>query len=296
MHASPSTSRAKVQWARHVIARGTSARAFTNGTVPPPRQQQRVPAMPGGAQLAMPSTRSRDNTRMRRAGRIEPHARTGAAVPHSPTALAAVADQRQFRGPCVVNLVGKRAADVTFNAHPHPAASLNAYMAHAVEHFASIPLPMGGKLRKLDGNRMEMTVPRIEMFDIWLQPKAVTTVNVRPNRAEITSTTGDCVLSGSHHVTKLGLNERFNLNVRIVFSWDDSESTRRTLRHHRIRVHSHLEVEVDVPPPFSFMPKPMLKATGDLAITTVLTAMAESFLGKLSKDYDAWAKALPVTA
>lgn len=49
-------------------------------------------------------------------------------------------------------------------------------MTHASQHFAAISLPMGGKLRKLDANRMEMVVPRIELFDIWLQPKAITNV------------------------------------------------------------------------------------------------------------------------
>lgn len=60
------------------------------------------------------------------------------------------------------------------------------------------------------------------------------------DRAEITSTTGDCVLYGSHHVNQLGLNERFNLDVRIVFTWDDQSSRNGP----KIYVNGSIKVEV----------------------------------------------------
>ncbi len=49
-------------------------------------------------------------------------------------------------------------------------------MEHAADHFASIPLPLGGKLKKIDDHHMEMTVPKMEVFDVWLQPRALTKI------------------------------------------------------------------------------------------------------------------------
>ena len=45
-----------------------------------------------------------------------------------------------------------------------------------------------------------------------------------PNSLEVTSTTKDCVMEGSQHVTQLGLHDRYNLDVRIVLSWTDKSS------------------------------------------------------------------------
>lgn len=89
---------------------------------------------------------------------------------------AEVVMRRQLKGPCVVELVGLRLASVNVARHAHPAANLQEYMTHAAEHFSNIPLPLGGKLSRLDATHIELVVPKIEIFDIWLQPKAVTQV------------------------------------------------------------------------------------------------------------------------
>lgn len=44
-----------------------------------------------------------------------------------------------------------------------------------------------------------------------------------PGRIEFTSTTEDCGLVGSHHVKDFKLDERFNLDVRIIFQWKDED-------------------------------------------------------------------------
>lgn len=46
---------------------------------------------------------------------------------------------------------------------------------------------------------------------------------------EVTAGTGDCILEGSHHVAKLNLNDRFNLDVKIVFTWTEAPRPSMTI-------------------------------------------------------------------
>ena len=44
---------------------------------------------------------------------------------------------------------------------------------------------------------------------------------ILPNRLEVTSTTADCVMDGSHQVKQLGLHERYNVDVSIILKWNE---------------------------------------------------------------------------
>lgn len=66
------------------------------------------------------------------------------------------------------------------------------------------------------------------------------TCSVLPTRADVTSGTFDCVLHGSHHVQQLKLNERFNVDVRITFTWEEGVATRSP----RMSVKGDIQVEV----------------------------------------------------
>ena len=48
---------------------------------------------------------------------------------------------------------------------------------------------------------------------------ALAACSVMNDHLAVTSTTADCILDGSHHVTDLNLNDRYNLDVRIVMNW-----------------------------------------------------------------------------
>ena len=43
----------------------------------------------------------------------------------------------------------------------------------AATNFANIELPMGGKISSADANHIELVIPRIQLFDVWLQPRAL---------------------------------------------------------------------------------------------------------------------------
>lgn len=64
-------------------------------------------------------------------------------------------------------------------------------------------------------------------------------LSVVQNKAEITSHTADCILEGSQHVSAMNLNERFELDVKIVFTWDEKQQ-----KENAIHVDGSLKVEV----------------------------------------------------
>ena len=49
-----------------------------------------------------------------------------------------------------------------------------------------------------------------------------------------------------------------------------------------------LEVQVDIPPPFSFTPKPILEATGNALLKSVLITIKQRLLHQLLADYRCW--------
>ena len=50
-----------------------------------------------------------------------------------------------------------------------------------------------------------------------------------------------------------------------------------------------LVVDVDLPAPFSYMPKVVTTAGGNLTIQTMLSALATQFTKSFVRDYEAWA-------
>jgi Protein of unknown function (DUF1997) len=54
---------------------------------------------------------------------------------------------------------------------------------------------------------------------------------------------------------------------------------------------ANLEVLVELPPPFSFMPRPMLEAAGNGLLLSVLTTIKQRLLTQLLLDYRHWASA-----
>ena len=113
---------------------------------------------------------------------------------------------------------------------------------------------MGGKISSADADHIELVIPRIQLFDVWLQPRAlaklrcvtshpmevfglmlcaialsstisiilamlIVVCSVFPERITFTSKTENCVLDGSHHVKDFRLDERFVIDVTMTFRW-----------------------------------------------------------------------------
>lgn len=130
---------------------------------------------------------SLNSSRVSRGSRF-PHLAPVFAPPASPRFFAPVRFQpdsgseatkrqegkKKLTGPCVINIQGKKGASTKFSSllDSRSSASLQTFMEGAADHFASITLPLGGKMTKIDKDHLLMIVPKIKIFDLWLQPSS----------------------------------------------------------------------------------------------------------------------------
>jgi hypothetical protein len=174
--------------------------------------------------------------------------------------------------------------------------NLQEYMSHAAANFANIELPMGGKISSLDQSHIELVIPRIQLFDVWLQPKAQAELRTFPEKIVFASRTENCRLEGSHHVQQFKLEERFNLCVNMQFTWSNISSGTGTSGGEgnpstsTIFAEGNMELEVDIPPPFSFIPRLVLQSTANTALSASFSLILTSFVNRLAQDYSAWAQ------
>ncbi|MBW4675573.1 MAG: DUF1997 domain-containing protein [Desmonostoc geniculatum HA4340-LM1] len=78
------------------------------------------------------------------------------------------------------------------------------------------------------------------------------------------------------------INQRFALNLKGYLS--PKELSTGT----RLQGKADLEVQVDLPPPFSLTPKPILEATGNGLLKSVLLTVKQRLLHQLLADYRYW--------
>jgi hypothetical protein len=96
--------------------------------------------------------------------------------------------------------------------------------------------------------------------------------------------------NGTIHVRSLSceilgieyINQRFALNLKGHLS--PEQQGINTL----LKGRADLEVLVDLPPPFSYMPKPILEATGSGLLKSVLLTIKQRLLHQLLADYRRW--------
>ena len=78
----------------------------------------------------------------------------------------------KVKGDCIVLMEGRQKAECLVVHSYDKGCSLQDYMTDAARHFSSIALPLGGKISTVDSETIELIVPRISLFDVWLQPRA----------------------------------------------------------------------------------------------------------------------------
>ncbi|MEH1922645.1 DUF1997 domain-containing protein [Nostoc sp.] len=78
------------------------------------------------------------------------------------------------------------------------------------------------------------------------------------------------------------INQRFALNLKGHLSPQEFSTGTR------LQGRADLEVLVDFPPPFSFTPKPILEATGNGLLKSVLLSVKQRLLNQLLADYRYW--------
>ncbi len=78
------------------------------------------------------------------------------------------------------------------------------------------------------------------------------------------------------------INQRWSLNLQGYLS--PQESNNITI----LQGKADLEVEVDIPPPFSFAPQPILEATGNGLLKSILMTIKQRLQHQLLADYQHW--------
>eukprot|EP00798_Chlamydomonas_sp_ICE-L_P017858 gene17858-24246_t len=139
-------------------------------------------------------------------------------------------------------------------------ASIRNYFWGAMSNFTSLTLPMGGTLSRLKGNEMSLKIPRIALFDVWLEPTAIAEVEAVDGALIMSS--DKCTLDGSSHVQEFRLDEKFSMQLNIRFTCTEPEV-------------STLEA-------LAAAAAPLIHAEGEISVE-------KTFVASLAKDYEAWA-------
>ncbi|NJR50715.1 MAG: DUF1997 domain-containing protein [Leptolyngbyaceae cyanobacterium CSU_1_3] len=116
---------------------------------------------------------------------------------------------------------------------------------------------------------MTLSIQPIVDMRVWTDSEG--TVNVRSIACEI---------RGTEYI-----NQRFTLNLmgRLYPTQEQGKTY--------LKGKADLEVLVELPPPFSFMPRPMLETAGNGLLLSVLTTIKQRLLTQLLLDYRNWASA-----
>jgi Protein of unknown function (DUF1997) len=154
------------------------------------------------------------------------------------------------------------------------------------------PLPIQHYLRQpqrlvkalVDNSRIQQLSE--EVFRLKMRPLTFMSLSIQPtvdmrvwaeSNGIIYLRSLNCEIVGFEYI-----NQRFALNLKGYLS--PKESTTGT----RLQGRADLEVEVDLPPPFSFTPKPILEATGNGLLKSVLLTVKQRLLHQLLADYRYW--------
>ncbi|BAY11458.1 DUF1997 domain-containing protein [Calothrix sp. NIES-2098] len=155
------------------------------------------------------------------------------------------------------------------------------------------PIPIQHYLRQpqrlvhalVDPNRIQQLSE--EVFRLKMRPLSFLSLSIQPtvdmrvwaeSHGTIYLRSVGCEILGIEYI-----NQRFALNLKGYLS--PSQISTGT----RLQGKADLEVEVELPPPFSFTPKPILEATGNGLLKSVLLTVKQRLLHQLLADYRRWA-------
>lgn len=161
--------------------------------------------------------------------------------------------------------------------------NLAAYMQLPTDQYVLIPLPNNAKLEKTSNGLFTLLVPELQIFNVWLRPHVVSSVDVTPSGVFIQAV--ECRLDGSPEVQRLDLNSKFELSVKVILEGVQDPRGLRSV----ITCRSEISVWVDPPQIFRLMfPKPLMVETGNAVVRSTLRLLQTTFLQGLASDYNRW--------
>jgi len=171
------------------------------------------------------------------------------------------------------------------DAGPGP-GQLDNYMRLPVEQYAVLD---GANIERLDSNLFRLSVPRLEFFDLWIEPVLEVTVNLKeaPGQApKVVMVAQNCKIKGSDWVEQWKLNERFDMMFRAELKWQGSPNSMGG--DGRLLCKTGLEVYCEVVPQMGLLPRPTLEGTCNAVLNTFSPMILRLFLTKLADDYHRW--------
>ncbi len=151
-----------------------------------------------------------------------------------------------------------------------------------IQHYLRQPQRLVNAL--VDTNRIQQLSE--EVFRLKMRPLSFMSLSIQPtvdmrvwaeSNGTINLQSVGCEILGFEYI-----NQRFALNLKGNLS-PSLHSTGT-----RLQGKADLEVQVELPPPFSFTPKPILEATGNGLLKSVLLTVKQRLLHQLLADYRRW--------
>jgi hypothetical protein len=198
---------------------------------------------------------------------------------------------------------------------------LQEYMQLPAAQYACVPMPLNSSLQRVYGSEDEfiLEVPEVSFKlprgNVDIRPQVRARVQVEPDRVVIQSIS--CTISGSPLIEKLKLNERYELDVKVILTWgqneraqddididddddDDIEEMNNdteedvavqepTILQDSVRAFAEVDVDVYPPSRFKVIPRRLLAKAGNAGVSYILGLLLDNFLKGLAEDYERWA-------
>jgi len=134
------------------------------------------------------------------------------------------------------------------------------------------------RIQQLSEERFRLKMRPLTFMSLSIQPTVDMRVWAESNDIIYLRSLG-CEILGFEYI-----NQRFALNLKGHLS--PKEVSTGT----RLQGRADLEVQIDLPPPFSLTPKPILEATGNALLKSVLLTIKQRLSHQLLADYRYWVK------
>lgn len=150
------------------------------------------------------------------------------------------------------------------------------YLQSLVDRVQQYELPLGASLKASRPDELILEVPRVTLMDLYIYPTSRLSVEFGNNRVSFEAR--ETSLHGSHHIESLQLNDRFDLDLHVDISIQDDI----------LSCQADFQLTVDIPFPFSLTPAPVLQATGNAAVKTVVAQLMDVLARSMVTDHKVW--------
>jgi len=154
--------------------------------------------------------------------------------------------------------------------------------------YACVPMPLNSSLDRIRGttDQFRLCVPPMQLKSpgvpgVEVRPVVMARVTVEPDQVVIFS--DSCILKGSKIIEDIGINDFFDFTINIYLTWKNEMGDRL------ITARAEIDVDLDPPGPFALVPKNIIEAVGNRALSIALDALLKDFMWNLGLDFDRWA-------